>query len=96
MIHKLWLIGSVKNSLILSSCFRVIFNENEISFSSFDSSWIVSQKILQRESEEIENNEAEDAEGLNEEIKKNDEVESVGNEEVTEEISGKPYSILFH
>ena len=54
------------------------------------------KKILQRESEEIENNEAEDAEGLNEEIKKNDEVESVGNEEVTEEISGKPFSILFH
>ena len=55
----------------------------------FDTCPIVFQKILQRESEEIENNEAEDAEGLNEEVKKNDEVESVGNEEVTEEISGK-------
>ena len=49
---------------------------------------MIFQKFLQRESEEIENNEAEDAEGLNEDVKKNDEVESVGNEEVTEEISG--------
>ena len=62
----------------------------------FDTCRIVFQKILQRESEEIENNEAEDAEGLNEEVKKNDEVESVGNEEVTEEISGKTKSILDH
>jgi len=31
---------------------------------------------------------------LNEEVKKNDEVESVGNEEVTEEISGKNKSIF--
>ena len=67
----------------------MLSSTKKVSLFSFESCWFIFQKFLQRESEEIENNEAEDAEGLNEDVKKNDEVESVGNEEVTEEISGK-------
>ena len=67
----------------------MLSSTKKVSLFSFELSWFIFQKFLQRESEEIENNEAEDAEGLNEDVKKNDEVESVGNEEVTEEISGK-------
>ena len=87
MTHEKWII----NSFFVSSC---NLQRKKVSLSSYDFCLIIFQKFLQRESEEIENNEAEDAEGLNEEVKKNDEVESVGNEEVTEEISGKNKSIF--